>query len=117
MRSVEAPKAIRTWRIICASQSEPDYSEDRQILLYAGDWADEHGEFMLLDGGHCSCYDWEDVDWDATVYSREELEALARSKADGGCYYESERMFWAMVRTALGMDDERLGQAEEADDD
>lgn len=106
MRDVEAPKAIKTWRIICAAQSEPDYSEDRQVLIYAGEntWDDE---YMLLDGGHCSCFDWDEVDWNATVYSREELEALARSKADGGCYYESERMFWAMVRMALGIDDGR----------
>lgn len=104
MRNIEAPKAIKTWRIICAAQSEPNYSEDRQVLVYAGeDTCDD--EYMLLDGGHCSCYDWDEVDWDATVYSREELEALARSKTGGGCYEESERMFWAMVRIALGIDD------------
>lgn len=106
MRNVEAPKAIKTWRIICASQSEPYYSEDRQILIYAGQDRYDDG-YMLLEGGHCSCYGWEEVDWNATAYSREELEALARSKTDGGCYEKSERMFWAMVRIALGINDGR----------
>lgn len=103
MRNVEAPKAIKTWRIICAAQSEPYFSEDRQILLYAEDEPRSWGEYMLLDGGHCSCYDWDEVSWDATVYTREELEKLAGSKLDGGCYGESERMFWKMVRVALGI--------------
>jgi len=104
MRKVEAPTTIDTWRIICAAQSEPDYSEDRQILLYGGEAGDYHGNgpFIVLDGGHCSCYDWEDVEWYATEYTLEELLTLARSKADGsGCYSRSERMFWQMVLFAV----------------
>ena len=102
MRNVEAPKAIKTWRIICAAQSEPDYSEDRQILIYGGEHPDSEGLFILLDGGHCSCYDWEDVVWDATEYSRDELMSLAKSKIDGrGCFTKSERVFWKMVMVAV----------------
>lgn len=102
MERVEISGEIELWRIICASQSEPDYSEDRQILLYGGDgeWQDE---YILLDGGHCSCYGWEEVEWDAVKYSRSELDALSRSKASAGCYYESEREFWRLVRIALGL--------------
>ena len=37
MKTVEAPEAIEPWRIICAAQSEPDYSEERYMLIYAGD--------------------------------------------------------------------------------
>lgn len=68
MRVVDAPDEIETWRIVCATQSEPGYSEDRQILLYGGEDGDYHGNgpFILLDGGHCSCFDWENVAWDAT---------------------------------------------------
>lgn len=29
MKTIEAPKTIEPWRIICAAQSEPDYSEER----------------------------------------------------------------------------------------
>lgn len=100
MRVIEAPDKIDTWRIVCAAQSQPDYSEDRQILYYGGDREDYHGNgpFVVLDGGHCSCYDWEEVEWDATEYALDELLALAKSKVDGnGCYAESERMFWECV--------------------
>ena len=53
MECVEINGEIELWRIICASQSEPNYSEDRQILLYGGD-GDWQDEYILLDGGHCS---------------------------------------------------------------
>ena len=102
MEQVKAPKAIKTWRIVCAAQSEPNYSESRQILIYAGDGARDD-RYMLLDGGHCSCFGWEDVSWDAVEYTEEELLSLARSKKDGaGCYYESEKLFWQSVLIALG---------------
>ena len=105
MKAIKAPDKIDTWRIVCAAQSEPDYSEDRQILLYGaergGDYYNE-GPFILLDGGHCSCYDWEDVEWYATEYTRDELLKIAKSKTDGeGCYSKSERMFWQMVLMAV----------------
>ena len=104
MKLITAPKNIEPWRIICAAQSEPDYSEDRQILLYGGERDDYHngGPFILLDGGHCSCYDWEEVEWYATEYERDEILNLARSKVQGdGCYYKSEREFWKLVMHAL----------------
>lgn len=104
MRNIgNAPEAIKTWRIICAAQSEPDWSENRQILAYAGDSPCDN-RYILIDGGHCSCYDWHDVDWDATEYTYDELAALAPSKVSGtGCYSKSERMFWIMVCCALGI--------------
>lgn len=40
MKAIEAPKSIEPWRIICAAQSEPDYSEERYMLIYAGDEID-----------------------------------------------------------------------------
>ena len=108
MKRVEVPRSIEPWRIVCAAQSEPDYSEERQILCYAserGDYYHNGGPFVLIDGGHCSCYDWEDVEWYATEYTLDEIEALAKSKVGGdGCYYESERKFWESVCLALGIE-------------
>lgn len=51
MKTVEAPKTIEPWRIICAAQSEPDYSEERYMLIYAVDWALDH----LKDGDEIAC--------------------------------------------------------------
>ena len=104
MKAIKAPDKIDTWRIVCAAQSEPDYSEDRQILLYGAEEGDYYndGPFILSDGSHCSCYDWEEVEWCATEYTRDEILRLAKSKTDGdGCYSKSERMFWQMVLMAL----------------
>lgn len=102
MREVSAPKAIKTWRIICAAQSEPDYSESRQILIYGGENSCED-KYILLDGGHCSCFDWPETEWDAIEYNKDELLTLAESKKDGdGCYYDSEKAFWQCVLMALG---------------
>lgn len=102
MREVSAPKAIKTWRIICAAQSEPNYSESRQILIYGGENSCED-KYILLDGGHCSCYGWPEVEWDAVEYTKDELLTLAESKKDGaGCYYDSEKAFWQCVLIALG---------------
>lgn len=103
MRNVKAPESIETWRIVCAAQSEPAFSEDRQILYYSGDEFDYHGNgpFVVLDGDHDSTFDWEGVEWYATEYTKEELVTLARSKVGNGCYHKSEEWFWRMVLMAV----------------
>ena len=119
MRMVKAPDKVEPWRVVCAAQSEPDYSEDRQILLYESDCDAYHngGPFILLDGGHCSCYDWEEVEWDAIEYTRDELLMLTRSKLEGsGFYNKSEKYFWKMVELAL-FDDEAFGDEVDASTD
>lgn len=105
MEKVNAPQSIATWRIVCASQSEPNWSEERYILIYAGDDPRTYcGEgYILLEGGHCSCYDWDEVDWSAVKYTAAELKKLGESKIDEhGCYYEAERAFWRSVLHAIG---------------
>lgn len=90
MKAIEAPKIIEPWRIICAAQSEPDYSEERYMLIYAGDGSDDYYDkgYILLEGWHCSCYDWPEVDWDATYYEEDELLKIAdmrkRNPSDSG---------------------------------
>lgn len=56
MKTIEAPKIIEPWRIICAAQSEPDYSEERYMLIYAGDGINDYydKDYILLEGWHCS---------------------------------------------------------------
>lgn len=103
MKTVEAPKTIEPWRIICAAQSEPDYSEELYMLIYAGDRSDDYYDkgYILLEGWHCSCYDWPEVDWDATHYEEDELLKIAdmrkRNPTDS-----AERCFFMLVEQALG---------------
>lgn len=55
----------------------------------------------LLEGWHCSCYDWPEVDWDATHYEEDELLKIAdmrkRNPSDN-----AERRFFMLVEQALG---------------
>lgn len=106
MENAKAPETIEPWRVICASQSTPDYNEERYILLYDDDFPMLGGPFLVLEGWHCSCYDWDDVEWDATRYTRDELLGLAESKETGGCYHVEERKFWELVRLALEVRDD-----------
>lgn len=50
---------------------------------------------------HCSCYDWPEVDWDATYYEEDELLKIAdmrkRNPSDS-----AERRFFMLVEQALG---------------
>lgn len=103
MKTIEAPKIIEPWRIICAAQSEPDYSEERYMLIYAGNGINDYYDkgYILLEGWHCSCYDWPEVDWDATYYEEDELLKIAdmrkRNPSDS-----AERRFFMLVEQALG---------------
>ena len=100
MKTVEAPKIIEPWRIICAAQSEPDYSEERYMLIYAGDRSDDYYDkgYILLEGWHCSCYDWPEVDWDATYYEEDELLKIAdmrkRNPSDSAASSCSSSKHW-----------------------
>lgn len=71
---------------------------------YAGDRSDDYyGKgYILLEGWHCSCYDWPEVDWDATHYEEDELLKIAdmrkRNPSDN-----AERRFFMLVEQALGV--------------
>lgn len=57
--------------------------------------------FASAEGWHCSCYDWPEVDWDATHYEEDELLKIAdmrkRNPTDS-----AERRFFMLVEQALG---------------
>ena len=101
----DIPESIEAWRVIAAWQSEPDYSEDKMLLVDLGEndggYVIDH-RYVVIEMGHCSCYDWPEADLCATEYGEDELVALAKSKLDGsGCYYNSEPLFWRSVLVAV----------------
>lgn len=51
----------------------------------------EYDEYLLLEGGHCSCYDFDETDWHGTIYTKGELIKLA--EAD----YNENDVFWKQV--------------------
>ncbi len=67
--------------VLFAATSERDYEMSRVILVDVGN------EFTVLFGGHCSCYGFDEVEWDATEYTEGELETLAPTwMGEGGEY-------------------------------
>lgn len=83
-------EGIKPHQILVAITSEPDYEMDRKILLTDVEGI-EFGEYLLLEGGHCSCYDFDETDWVGTVYTKEELIKLAEAK------YNKNDVFWSEV--------------------
>ena len=68
-------KEIKPHNILYCVTSEIYYEMERLILLE--DMPDtESGEYVLVEGDHCSCYDFDDTYWDATVYTGDELVRL-----------------------------------------
>jgi hypothetical protein len=81
---------IKPHNILMAYTSEPDYEMYRMILLEI-----EYGKYIVLEGYHCSCYDFDETEWEAIEYSNEELKKIA--KAD----YNANEDFWKLVKDHL----------------
>jgi hypothetical protein len=68
--------SIPIHKIIFTLTSEEDYSMQR--LIVAEDFP-KLGDFIILYGSHCSCYDFDETEWDATIVSEEEeIKALIK---------------------------------------
>jgi hypothetical protein len=78
---------IKPHNIVVAVTSEPDYEMQRQILLNYG-----YYKYIVLDGWHCSCYDFDETEWEAIEYTEEELSKLANAD------YNKGNEFWEKVK-------------------
>lgn len=83
-------EGIKPHQILVAITSEPNYEMDRKMLLENIEGL-KWDEYLILEGFHCSCYDFDDTDWSGTIYNKEELSKLA--KAD----YNKDDVFWKEV--------------------
>jgi hypothetical protein len=86
---------LQPYNIVVAETSEPDYEMNRKVLLEKLDGIG-YEEYVLLDGWHCSCYDFDETEWDAIVYTKEELLKLADAE------YNKEDKFWQLIKIAIG---------------
>lgn len=73
MRNYEIDKKeIELANVIYCITSPIDYEMSKLLILEnIGDMKD--GEYMLVEGYHCSCYDFDESDYEATIYTEEEL--------------------------------------------
>ena len=85
------------WMIIAVATSEPDYEMDR--VLIARHYPD-YGDYTVIHGGHCSCYDFDEAGWTAVKYNDEELLALLRGWAESG--WNSEKLIVQPALAAIG---------------
>lgn len=75
-------KKIEPYNIVCAITSEPDYKMTRIILLE--DMPDtNYNEYVLMEGSHCSCYGFDETEWDCTQLTEEELKTILEQNAYG----------------------------------
>ena len=66
-------KSIPVEKIVFVLTSDIDYSMER--IIFVEHWED-YGNYLILQGSHCSCYDFDEADWDATIVDEEELKKL-----------------------------------------
>jgi len=68
-------KKIKLHNILFATTSERDYEMIRLLLLE--NMPDtEYGEYVLAEGGHCSCYDFDETEWDCVKITDDELNKI-----------------------------------------
>lgn len=81
-------KVIEPHNIVSAITSEPDYEMSRIILLE--DMPDiAYGEYVLMEGGHCSCYGFDETNWDCIKLTKEELLKIL---AENNCWYLRQKL-------------------------
>ena len=75
-------KKVQLHNIVCAITSEPDWEMSRLILLE--DMPNtEYGEYVLIEGGHCSCYGFDDTEWDCIQLTEDELKTILKDNCYG----------------------------------
>ena len=61
--------------LFATTTSEKDYEMKRLLLLE--DMPDtDYNEFVLVEGYHCSCYNFDETDWDCIKLTKDELNKL-----------------------------------------
>ena len=86
-------KIVEFHHVLFATTTPVDYEMSRLLLLEDmpdTDW----NEYVFVEGYHCSCYGFDDTQWEATVYTDKELEKLLEAEYPyEGCRKELQQ-FW-----------------------
>lgn len=91
---------IKFHNIVIAVTSERDYDMERWFLLEDLDDL-RYDEYVVVEGGHCSCYGFDDTQWDAMKYTKEELLKIAESRLLENHWYKEEKDFYKLVKDYL----------------
>lgn len=82
---------VKLHNILFTNTIADGYEEQKYILLTDIEGI-AYDEYLLLEGGHCSCYGFDETEWYATVYEEDELINLASAE------YNKKSLFWKMVK-------------------
>lgn len=69
---------IKMHNILFATTSNRDYEMSRLILLE--DMPDTKAEYVLAEGYHCSCFDFDETEWDCVELTENELRKILRNE-------------------------------------
>lgn len=96
---------IKLHNIVIAITTNPDYEMGRWMLLeplYNDELYKKVNNYVICEGYHCSCYDFDDTKWEYCSYTKEELNKLveAKLKKQNYWYYE-EKQFYELIKDYL----------------
>lgn len=97
MRNLKLTNSLEPWRIIVAVTTDEPYYEKRLMLIHAGEHSWDN-VYAVVEGEHCSCYSFNDVEFYATEYTQEELMKLADDKLFNQTLDIFETRFWTTVK-------------------
>lgn len=97
---------IKIHNIVYAITSTPDYEMSRFLLLENMPNC-KWDEYVIVEGYHCSCYDFDDTNWEAIKYTKEELRKLAKEKIKSNNCYSEEKPVWNYIYKILLGDKEK----------
>jgi len=80
--------------IVLSYTQDEGYESQRNFLLETYGYSKVGEDYIIIEGSHCSCYGYDDMDWDITAYDSEELIKVAKGRVKTS-YFNPE--FWKMV--------------------
>lgn len=87
---------LKFHNIVFAVTSNIDYDMNRWILLENVEGL-KYDEYIILEGGHCSCYDFDDTEWEGMKYTKEELIKIAKDRIERNGWYREEKQFYQHI--------------------
>ena len=79
---IENKNDIKVYNVVFAVSNLPCSFEEERLLLLEDMPGTKPFEYVLVEGYHCSCYDFNDIEWECLVLTIDELERILIN-ADG----------------------------------
>ena len=73
---------IKMHNVVFATTSSAVGWKMKRLLLLEDMPDTKIDEYVLVEGEHCSCYDFDDTDWDCTKLTKDELNKLLEKIED-----------------------------------